>query len=783
MSPTTETSLRFSGEWPFTPILLIALGLAALMLWLYRREIRLQSAALAWLPALLRSLAVFILVLALAGPVLRHETTLRQLGRVVIALDASSSMKLTDDVGAVAAAPGAEQGRPASAARTSPTRFARAQDILFSGPQPLLKTLAETSDVELVALRGSTVQRLWWRRQGGADTSGDLPTHLDLQADAATSDLDTGLRQALGAATAGSALVVLSDGQHNVGGSPEELSTALKESAVPVFTVGFGSEISPPDLSVVDVTAPEAVFAEERVLGRIAMRDSMPAGLPGTARIESQGRVLWEQAFVTDGKGEHSLDYAFMIKDMPAAPATEADKNLRLFDVTLAISGDKAGLEKTRSNNTRQIALHLLNKKRKVLLLDGRARWETRYAHTHFERDERWQTSLAFDNYKDGADNAVAKAMPATKDELFTHDLIVLGDLSPARFKPEHIDWLLEYVEQRGGGIIFIDGSREHLREWAKTKASGLIPVEWTAASKGLTGPLSWHLTANAERAPALRLSDSPSANASLWPTLPGAAWSSDTRALPAATTLAVLKDKAQHESPGLVFSQVGAGAVLYIASDEMWRWRFQVADQYHQRLWMQLAAWIAAPPFQAESKALAIGTDHLRYAAAEQAEIRVRLRDNAGKIIADAHPRAFLLHDGVETAVLELEADPTHKGVYRAQTPPLKAGAWQVAVADSPTSPRSELRLTLRVADTGNQELSNLTMNRPLLEAIARNTHGRFLREAEAATQLPSLLQAIDRKQILTRETILWSSWWWFGAVIVLLTLEWLLRKRLRLV
>ena len=64
----------------------------------------------------------------------------------------------------------------------------------------------------------------------------------------------------------------------------------------------------------------------------------------------------------------------------------------------------------------------------------------------------------------------------------------------------------------------------------------------------------------------------------------------------------------------------------------------------------------------------------------------------------------------------------------------------------------------------------------------MARNTNGRFLRE-EQAGELPGLLQTLDRKQTITRETILWSSWWWLGAVIVLLTVEWLLRKRLRMV
>ena len=42
------------------------------------------------------------------------------------------------------------------------------------------------------------------------------------------------------------------------------------------------------------------------------------------------------------------------------------------------------------------------------LLLDGRARWETRYAQNHFERDERWSVSVAFDDYKDGTANTLA---------------------------------------------------------------------------------------------------------------------------------------------------------------------------------------------------------------------------------------------------------------------------------------------------------------------------------------------------------------------------------------
>ena len=97
MPSITETTLRFTGGYPPLPVLAAAFGLAALMWWLYGRESRFGGGALAKLPALLRSMAVFVLVMALAGPVLRHVTTLRQLGRVVIAVDGSASMQLTDE--------------------------------------------------------------------------------------------------------------------------------------------------------------------------------------------------------------------------------------------------------------------------------------------------------------------------------------------------------------------------------------------------------------------------------------------------------------------------------------------------------------------------------------------------------------------------------------------------------------------------------------------------------------------------------------------------------------
>jgi len=760
MNPQTETTLRFTGGYPPLPVIVVAFGLAGLMWWLYRRELKFVGSSFAQVPAILRSLAVFILVLALAGPVLRHVTTLRQLGRVVIAVDSSASMQLTD---------GTDEAK-------SKSRFHRAEDLLLKGTNPLLKKLAETQDVELVALRGNNTQRLWWHRQGGKDTSGDLPTAFELPATSPITNLDQTLRSALGPATTGTALVVLSDGQHNTTGSPEEFSTAVKASGTSIFTIGFGTEVPPPDLALLDVSAPESVFSKENFQGRLTVNDSMPAGVPANVRIESQGKVLWQKEFITDGKGEKGFDFIFPVAQLPPPAPGQRDKTLRSVNIQIAASGDRASLEKTRSNNARELAIHLLEKKRKVLILDGRPRWETRYIHNHFDRDDRWQATLIFDDMADNAANGtLQKNFPKTRDDLLSYDLIILGDAALSRFKAENLDWIVEFVEKRGGGLILIDGQRGKLHEWANGKTASLIPVKFNVPVKAT--PTSIELTTDGQRFDALRLSDSPSANTTLWPTLPKMNWHSNVEPLPAAITLA------KANQPLVVFRQVGAGAVLYFGTDELWRWRFQVADLYHQRLWMQLGAWVAAPPFQIDQKKLSVGTDRLRYSPGETSEIRVRVRNDKGDIITDAQPRAYLLHDGNEVATLQLEADPTHVGVYRALTPPLKAGTYEIAVAESPSAPRSDARLSLHVSDTGNPEWATLTMNRMLLETMATNSGGRFLREEQAATDLPNLLQTLDRKQVITKETILWSSWWWFGAAILLLTVEWLMRKRLKLV
>jgi hypothetical protein len=194
----------------------------------------------------------------------------------------------------------------------------------------------------------------------------------------------------------------------------------------------------------------------------------------------------------------------------------------------------------------------------------------------------------------------------------------------------------------------------------------------------------------------------------------------------------------------------------------------------------MQLSSWIAAPPFLVEDKRLSLGTDRLRYQEGDTAELRVRLRNEKGEIVNEGKPRAHVFRNGLEIASLELESDPSHGGVFRAITGALPSGDYQITVTEGAST--NDTHLNFRVESQANQEWSQLTLNRPLLENMSRISGGRFLREADIG-QLPDLLQTLDRRETRVSETMLWSSWWWFSAAMLLLAIEWLLRKRWRLV
>src|SRR4051812_29925128 len=93
-------SVTFSpiGPWPL--VILSALAVMALTVWAYRLRMRGTSGAWRWLALGLRLAAVLLCVVAALRPSVLILQKKEQPASLIFLIDSSSSMKITDEVGA-----------------------------------------------------------------------------------------------------------------------------------------------------------------------------------------------------------------------------------------------------------------------------------------------------------------------------------------------------------------------------------------------------------------------------------------------------------------------------------------------------------------------------------------------------------------------------------------------------------------------------------------------------------------------------------------------------------
>lgn len=664
-------------------------------------------------------------------------------------------------------------------------RWKRLELLLTAGPRSLVESLAERHHVEILSLGGAESQTLWTSPKPGTDLSGSLPGGLP-EPSATATNLSDGIRARIGEKDEERvAAVLFSDGQHNEGRSPLETAKILGNRKIPIHTVGFGGTAAPEDLAVLEVKAPEMVFYRDRLKGEILLKDDMAPGKPFTLRIESQGQVVWEKSLTTDRSHLRRIPYDFPLQGLvekergPSVPGIEVlSRPLSLRVVISPVEG-----EREKNNNAVEMHTRAVLQRRKLLILDGRPRWEFRYLRNLFDRDEQWEVNALL------ADLAPEPGgwprgdrpgtFPADRSILMTYDLIVFGEVPRPFLKPDELQGIRDFVEKRGGGLVILDGRRGHVASYTETREMGpLLPVDWKGESVG-GRPSRLRLTETGARMGPLSLASGIESDDDLWSSLPPPHWVAPARVLPGAECLleALVGER---QVPVLVFRRVGAGRVLYAGFDESWRWRFEVGDRHHQRFWNQMARWIMEPPFAVRGPRVALDTGKVFYAPGERVEIRARLRDPQGRPVETAAVEALLFCDGRRTGSLRLVPDENAGGIFRGQTAPLsRSGRYEVRLRVE-GFPEEDLRLhaefTVGPRETG--ELACLGANEELLRQMAGLSGGSFFREEEVF-RLISRLEPLSREKVVESTTVLWQSYAWFLPIMVLLTIEWILRKR----
>ena len=656
------------------------------------------------------------------------------------------------------------------------SRWQRVQEMLSPD---FVTELSGYHDVEIYSLEGEEARLL----SGGSDTEN--------QAFSVVTDLTTGVLSSQtnvidageeSPTTTKNVVVMLTDGNHNSGPSPLQTARLLGNQNSPVYCIAVGAERSAPDLAVLSVEYPDIVFQQDTVYGVMAVRDRVPTGTPFVAQVRHQDEVLWQQECVSTSSTERRIEFEIEIDAIIDQLKSQSSSEIVQHVIPLNLEASVSVLpeESESDNNACTMRFAAMTERKKILLLDGRSRWETRYVRNIFERDEQWDIDTVIagpgTNLTTLPRGDEQGTFPVSRDDLFEYDLIIWGEIDLELFEQSECEWLRDYVETRGGGWIFIDGNRGDFAALVDSELGSLLPV-------GLSDTPAEHvqslrLTEIGCQLPALRLAADEEQNQNLWSELPAPRALTGVTALPGTQILAECVVNDAH-LPYMVSRQCGAGRVVYLASDETWRWRYKHADVWHQRFWNQLAKYVIPPPFMVSDEYVSIDTGPVSYEFGETVNVRIRLVGLDGQPAAQAIVDALVWKDDRVVGQISLAADDNLPGIYRGQFGRLPQGEYEVSVQAAGFSASAlKARTRFSILPVETSEMTQTAVNHALLHQMASASGGMYLPEEDFG-RLNVLLEPFSDGRVVESDTLIWQSYWWFAAIILLLTLEWLLRKR----
>jgi uncharacterized membrane protein len=571
------------------------------------------------------------------------------------------------------------------------------------------------------------------------------------------------------------AIVLITDGQDNAKKlSLEEAARECARLKVPLHIWGVGSSEGGL-LQIRDVQAPDTIFYDDIIAVPIRWR---ARGLKsGTVQLRLKlGDKIVAEKEVPLRRGEDLRD---VLTFNPQKEGQEEETKQKLVAEISLKENNALSDSVTRS-------VRLSDSKVKVLYLEHAPRWEYKFLQAALLRDRRVEPRFLLTK----ADPQVLKGGPPflpdfpSREELLKYDLVILGDVSSARLGHEHMEWLKEFVRDFKGGLVLIAGRQSAPASYDGTPLAELLPIEFLPVkyppfSDARPTPFVPVLTTAGASSDMMALADTPEESVKVWAKLPPLYWNYPvTKLRPAATALLVHPTAKMGEQPMPILATqfYGRGQVLFLGTDETWRWRYNAEDKYFVRFWGQVIYQMALPHLLTNSaRRVQMALERSEAVLDQPGSVFARLLDKDFRPLKAKEVKATLIYldarPGQERErPITLHQVPGRDGEYRVLLPHDKAGRYELKI------PGMDDTFQYRVNVPPGHEKEELGMAEDALRQMAGTSGGRFYRE-ENLDQLPEAIQPQAASFVLQREVLLWNPLV-FVLFVGLISAEWVLRK-----
>jgi len=765
----------FVQPWPVAAGVVVGLGLLGWVIWFYLRDG--SRPRLPWKALMmgLRLAAMAILALLIAQPMLRSQRTETTRSVVAVLLDESESMAIrdrwqntqrrTDLVRAL--------GDPQAATATRAEALVR---LVNREDGAVLRKLLEKHDLRVYRF-GGEARGAEVKAKAQEPREGDPPTETiplaavqpKAEQTRLGSAIDYVLQDTAGQPVAG--LVLLSDGGHNMGEDPALAARRAGESGAPVFAVGFGDPTPPQDLAIASLLADEVVRKGDEVVVSVSVRQRGFGGRSVPLTLSLGGRTLHRVDVPLAGEGQkQEVNLTFVPEQ--AGPQT----------LTVSVPGLPGEL--SLSNNRKSWPIRVIDKKLKILYVEGQPRWEFRYLKNAILRDRTTLFSCILmdaDPSLGGEGNVPIYGFPRDKKVLFGYDILILGDVPRDFFTTQDLKHIRGFVEERGGSLVTMAGELFMPWQYRATDLEAVLPIVVPPTPREIVfqEPFQLELTEAGARNPMMFLIPDVQRNRNLWHALPGMYWCGVAdRAKPGATVLAQHPKQTGSDGkiPLLAVQQMGEGTSFMTMVDSTWQWRFRVGDKYFYRFWGQIIRSLTPHELPGANRFVRLTTDRTTYALGEKVVLRARLLTEHFQPVRLKDVTAEMVRTDGQRFPVRLEPVPGAAGVYSAEWLPGSAGAYR-ALLLGPDGRKAESTTNV-VIEAASLEMDEPQQHEALLRRIAALSNGRYLLPGEFAG-LPGLIPDRSREVHSQVEHALWNAPLGLLLFTLLLVGEWILRKR----
>jgi hypothetical protein len=780
----------------FAAVVALALALGAVVgVWLlYKWEGRNLGTGVRLVIGGLRLLALTCLALMLIDIVLVIDRRERTRSHLLLLVDTSESMGLTDpydDATARYISAGLRGSTDVSDADSASIRERSRLDLARQALQPILSELADGREVAVYgfdskATRVEEAEPLARLRSRGASTAvGDA--------------LGQALAAHRGQPLAG--VLVVTDGQSNAGEDPRKISQQAGRDGTTINALVVGSERGPSNVRLTDVEVSPVVFVRDPSQITLLVESQ---GMQGrTAQVKLERRQSGEE-WMEMGQVELPLGEDGGIQRVPFAWTPDL---VGQFEFRGSVVD--AGPELTDNDNTAVKTAKVVRQRIRTLVIAGAPSPEVQFLRNALLRDPVielacWLQS-AGENYEQVGTRPVRR-LPANPQELSYFDVVVLVDPNMKKLGPAWDEMLSKFVGDAGGGLVYVAGElyTSKIFETSGGEASaatdvswlGMLPVVWepglyqSTADVRLSARDTWNLelTADGNDDPIFHFSPDQSKNREILASLPGMYWHFPvTRAKPGAAVLAQHGDQRMRNQFGrhvlMALQRYGPGRTVFIGFDATYRWRY-LHEQYFDGFWARLIDRVGRAKVLGGRYPFTLATDKSVYRTGDRVQLRVQLAGAQEEVSSLGTLQCEVEVPGGEPASYDLEPHPEQPGLLETSFTVEKGGAYVIRVSsalqlerDASVRPATH---TFRV-EPPRQETDKPGTNRPLMEDVARAAGGRVFTPADAY-EIPAAFPIKEVERLIQYREELWDAPLWLIAIVTLLTVEWVLRKTYRL-